>query len=239
MPDAINLEAKLSSFSDFWGPRCIAQFNGHDVMVVKVQGEFVWHKHDETDDFFLVLSGQLTIKLRDRDVVVRPGELFIVPRGVEHAEHRRPGHRRTAADRMTTRVTSKPATGSPAIPAAHLVIRFVLELAVLAGFAIWGWYVGSGGILGAVLALLFVALAAAVWAIFRVPNDPGGGRPVVAVPGWARLLLELAIFALSAYGIWTSWSRAAAETLLTALALHYAVTWERTRWLLRGDVGQE
>jgi mannose-6-phosphate isomerase-like protein (cupin superfamily) len=56
----------------------------HDVQVVKIKGEFVWHKHDETDDFFLVLAGRLTIQLRDRDIELGPGELFVVPRGVEH-----------------------------------------------------------------------------------------------------------------------------------------------------------
>ena len=81
---AINLAAKLATFSEHWQPRTVTQFNGHDVMVVKAQGEFVWHKHDETDDFFLVLKGRLTIELRDRKVHLGPGELFIVPKGVEH-----------------------------------------------------------------------------------------------------------------------------------------------------------
>jgi mannose-6-phosphate isomerase-like protein (cupin superfamily) len=62
----------------------VAEFNGHDVMVVKAKGEFVWHKHDETDDFFLVLRGRLVIQLRDGDVELGPGELFVVPKGVEH-----------------------------------------------------------------------------------------------------------------------------------------------------------
>ncbi len=84
MKDKVNLAAKLALFSDHWSPRTVAQFNGHDIMVVKVHGEFVWHSHAETDDFFLVLKGRLTIRLRDRDVVLNPGELFIVPRGVEH-----------------------------------------------------------------------------------------------------------------------------------------------------------
>ncbi len=84
MNDKVNLAAKLALFSDHWSPRTVAQFNGHDIMVVKVHGEFVWHSHAETDDFFLVLKGRLTIRLRDRDVVLNPGELFIVPRGVEH-----------------------------------------------------------------------------------------------------------------------------------------------------------
>jgi mannose-6-phosphate isomerase-like protein (cupin superfamily) len=82
--DAINLAAKLETFTEPWQPRVVAQWNGNDVMVVKAHGEFVWHKHDDTDDFFLVLRGRLTIQLRDRDVHLGPGEIFVVPRGVEH-----------------------------------------------------------------------------------------------------------------------------------------------------------
>jgi mannose-6-phosphate isomerase-like protein (cupin superfamily) len=81
---AINLAEKLAGFSEHWQPRTVAEFNGHDIMVAKVQGEFVWHKHDETDDLFLVLRGELTIELRDRSVTLRAGELFVVPKGVEH-----------------------------------------------------------------------------------------------------------------------------------------------------------
>jgi mannose-6-phosphate isomerase-like protein (cupin superfamily) len=80
----VNLEAKLAMFSEHWQPRTVTEFNGHDVMVVKVQGEFIWHKHDDTDDFFLVLKGHLTIELRDGKVNLGPGELFVVPKGVEH-----------------------------------------------------------------------------------------------------------------------------------------------------------
>jgi len=80
----VNLEAKLTTFSEYFQPRTVSQFNGHDIMVVKAKGEFVWHKHDDTDDFFLVLKGNLIIELRDRKVRLGPGELFIVPRGVEH-----------------------------------------------------------------------------------------------------------------------------------------------------------
>jgi len=81
---SVNLNEKLAGFADHWGPRTVAEDNGHDVMVVKVQGEFVWHTHDETDDFFLVLAGRLTMRLRDGEVEVGPGELLVVPRGVEH-----------------------------------------------------------------------------------------------------------------------------------------------------------
>jgi len=84
MPDKINLAAKLATFSDYFSPRTVTQLNDYDVMVVKVRGEFVWHKHDDTDDFFLVLQGELDIRLRDRTVTLRPGELFVVPKGVEH-----------------------------------------------------------------------------------------------------------------------------------------------------------
>ena len=81
---AVNLAQKLATFVEYWQPRTVGQFNGHDLMVVKVKGEFVWHSHDDTDDFFLVLSGRVTIRLRDGDVTLGPGELLVVPRGVEH-----------------------------------------------------------------------------------------------------------------------------------------------------------
>lgn len=80
----INLAEKLATFSEYWQPRVVGQFNGHDLMVVKVKGEFVWHKHDDTDDFFLVLQGRLRIRMREGDVTLGPGEVFIVPQGVEH-----------------------------------------------------------------------------------------------------------------------------------------------------------
>ncbi len=81
---AINLAAKLSTFEEHWQPRVVGQFNGNDLMVVKVKGEFVWHKHDDTDDFFLVLRGRMDIQLRDRVIALGPGEMFVVPKGVEH-----------------------------------------------------------------------------------------------------------------------------------------------------------
>ncbi len=84
MNDKINLAEKLASFAEHWAPRTVAQLNSYDVMVVKVKDEFVWHKHDDTDDFFLVLKGTLDIELRDRVVTLVAGELFIVPRAVEH-----------------------------------------------------------------------------------------------------------------------------------------------------------
>jgi mannose-6-phosphate isomerase-like protein (cupin superfamily) len=84
MPDSINLAAKLATFNEHWQPRVVGEFNGHDLMVVKVKGEFVWHTHEDTDDFFLVLKGKITIRMRDGNVTLGPGELFVVPKGVEH-----------------------------------------------------------------------------------------------------------------------------------------------------------
>jgi mannose-6-phosphate isomerase-like protein (cupin superfamily) len=81
---AINLADKLATFSEYWQPRVVGSFNGHDLMVVKVKGEFVWHKHDDTDDLFLVLAGHITIQLREGAVRLGPGEVFVVPQGVEH-----------------------------------------------------------------------------------------------------------------------------------------------------------
>ena len=81
---AVNLESTLTQFEDYWSPKIVSKFNGHDVMVVKALGEFNWHSHPDTDDFFLVLKGRMTIKLRDRDVHLSPGEMFVVPKRVEH-----------------------------------------------------------------------------------------------------------------------------------------------------------
>lgn len=80
----VNLAEKLAQFAEYWAPRTVARLNDYDVMVVKARGEFVWHAHDDTDDFFLVLSGRLVIRMRDHEVTLGPGELFVVPRGVEH-----------------------------------------------------------------------------------------------------------------------------------------------------------
>ncbi len=84
MDDKVNLSAALDTFDDAYSPRIVGYLNDYKLAVVKAREEFVWHKHDETDDFFLVVRGRLTIHLRDRDVVLEPGELFVVPRGVEH-----------------------------------------------------------------------------------------------------------------------------------------------------------
>lgn len=112
-PTAINLAAKLATFAEHWSPRTVATFNGHDVMVVKVLGEFVWHKHDDTDDLFLVLNGVLDIELRDRTVTLAPGELFVVPRGVEHRSVAREEVHLLLIEPTGTPNTSDKATAAP------------------------------------------------------------------------------------------------------------------------------
>jgi len=82
--EKVNLADKLRLFREHWQPKIVSRMNDYDIRIVKVKGEFVWHKHDDTDDFFLVLKGHLTIQLRDRNIELEEGELFVVPRGVEH-----------------------------------------------------------------------------------------------------------------------------------------------------------
>ena len=81
---AVNLAQKLDSFSDQWAPKVVASYNGNDVCVVRVEGEFVWHRHADTDEVFIVLDGRMRIELRDGAVELGPGEMFVVPRDVEH-----------------------------------------------------------------------------------------------------------------------------------------------------------
>ena len=80
----INFEEKLGKFSEQWSPRIIAQMNDYHFKIVKVQGEFVWHDHPETDEVFMVLQGRLEIQFRDGRVILREGEMFVVPKGLEH-----------------------------------------------------------------------------------------------------------------------------------------------------------
>lgn len=109
MPTAVNLSEKLAQFDEHWSPRTVSTFNGHDVMVVKVHGEFVWHHHDDTDDFFLVLTGRLTIRMHDGDVELGPGELFVVPVGVEHQPYSEHG-----AELLLIEPSGTPNTGDAA-----------------------------------------------------------------------------------------------------------------------------
>ncbi len=110
---AINLAEKLSTFSEPWQPRTVGRFNGHDLMVAKLEGEFRWHRHDDTDDFFLVLSGHIVIQLRDGEVALGPGELFVVPKGVEHRPVAREQAHVLLIEREGTPNTGDPATAAP------------------------------------------------------------------------------------------------------------------------------
>ena len=113
----INLAQKLAAFTEHWQPRTVGQFNSHDLMVVKVKGEFVWHTHEDTDDFFLVLKGRVTIQMREGNVTLGPGEVFIVPKGVEH----RPVAEEEAHI-LLIEPSGTPNTGNPETSAARQVI---------------------------------------------------------------------------------------------------------------------
>ncbi len=104
----VNLAGKLGAFAEHWSPRIVARYNGNDVMVVKALGEFVWHSHPDTDDLFLVLAGEIDIELRDGVVTLGPGEIFVVPAGVEH----RPVARREA-HLLLIEPAGTPNTGDP------------------------------------------------------------------------------------------------------------------------------
>ena len=84
MVDKVSLAAKLATFDETWVPKIVGELNGQYVKVVKCEGEYVWHHHEQEDELFYVLQGRLRILLRDREVALEAGEFFIVPRGVEH-----------------------------------------------------------------------------------------------------------------------------------------------------------
>ena len=83
-PDKIDLSAKLALFTEHWSPKIVAELNGQQVKVVKFRGEFTWHHHEHEDELFLVLQGKLRMQFLDREVALGPGELIVVPRGMEH-----------------------------------------------------------------------------------------------------------------------------------------------------------
>jgi hypothetical protein len=118
------------------------------------------------------------------------------------------------------------------MPGWNMALRFVLELAALAGIAIGAWSTGSGWAswLGSVVAPL---IAATAWGVFTVPDDPSRpGQARVPVAGWVRLLLEVAVFGAGALGFWVAGVRTAAWIYLLALIVHHAASMPRTRWLI-------
>ena len=80
----VNLADKLALVQEHWSPKTVGEMNDYELKVVKVRGEFTWHRHEDTDEFFVVVDGRLTIRLRDGEVVLEPGKLFVVPKAIEH-----------------------------------------------------------------------------------------------------------------------------------------------------------
>lgn len=106
-PLKVNLSEQLTRFDDTWAPKIVARYNDNEVRLVKTEGEWVWHKHDETDELFLILEGEFDMDFRDGTVTVRPGEMLIVPRGTEH----RPAARRGLVKLLLIDPDSTPNTG--------------------------------------------------------------------------------------------------------------------------------
>jgi mannose-6-phosphate isomerase-like protein (cupin superfamily) len=109
-PYKINLTERLAAFDETWAPKIVARYNDNEVRLVKTEGEWVWHKHDETDELFLILEGEFEMAFRDRIVAVGPGELLLVPRGVEH----RPAARKGLVKLLLIDPDGTPNTGDPA-----------------------------------------------------------------------------------------------------------------------------
>jgi mannose-6-phosphate isomerase-like protein (cupin superfamily) len=110
-----DLAAALATFDEPWSPRIVGHYNGNKIFLAKAKGEFVWHSHPDTDDLFLVLDGRLTIQLRDGDVELAPGELFVVPRGIEHCPRSDDG-----ASILLIEPEGTPNTGDPSTAAAEV-----------------------------------------------------------------------------------------------------------------------
>jgi mannose-6-phosphate isomerase-like protein (cupin superfamily) len=117
-PLTVNIAERLSQFDDVWAPKIVARYNDNEVRLVKTEGEWVWHRHDETDELFLILEGEFDMDFRDGTVVVRPGEMLVVPRGVEH----RPAARRGPVKLILLDPLGTPNTGDvrTATPAVEL-----------------------------------------------------------------------------------------------------------------------
>lgn len=82
--EKVNIEQKLSLFSDYWNPKIVGELNGQHVKLVKLKGEFIWHKHDNEDELFYVLKGSLKMEYRDKTIIINEHEFLIVPKGIEH-----------------------------------------------------------------------------------------------------------------------------------------------------------
>lgn len=109
-PKVVNIAQKLASFSEHWAPKIVARYNDNEVRLVKTLGEWVWHRHDETDELFIILEGEFDMDFRDHTVTVGPGEILVVPRGVEH----RPAARRGEVKLILFDPNDTPNSGDPA-----------------------------------------------------------------------------------------------------------------------------
>ena len=118
-----NLERILAGFDETWMPRIVTQVNDYDVRVAKVEGDHAWHVHRDTDEFFLVLTGEFTINLRSGPVVLGPGDTYVVPKGTEHFPQAAPG---TAI--LMFEPTGTPSTGDDGVDADHLTTTTGVEL---------------------------------------------------------------------------------------------------------------
>ena len=117
-PTKVNLAEKLDAFAEHWAPKIVARYNDNEVRLVKTLGEWVWHKHDETDELFLILEGEFDMDFRDGTVTVKPGELLIVPRGTVH----RPAARRGEVKLLLIDPNDTPNTGDMATATKAVVI---------------------------------------------------------------------------------------------------------------------
>jgi mannose-6-phosphate isomerase-like protein (cupin superfamily) len=118
-----NLDDAFAAFDDTWMPRIVAKVNDYDVRIAKVEGDHAWHVHHDTDEFFLVVSGEFTVNLRSGPVVLRPGDTYVVPRGVEHFPQAAPGTRI-----LMFEPTGTPNTGDEPVDAPHLQTTTGIDL---------------------------------------------------------------------------------------------------------------
>ena len=113
MQEKVNLAESLAKIDELFSPRIVGRYNGNKLQLGKIRGEFVWHSHPDTDDFFLVVEGQLTIRLRDREISLGPGDLYVVPAGVEHCPVSEEG-----AEILLIEADGTPNTGDSGVEAA-------------------------------------------------------------------------------------------------------------------------
>lgn len=112
-PSVVNFAEKLDLFSDHWAPKTVARMNGYSFKLVKVQGDFVWHSHEDTDEVFIVLDGDLRIDFRDGAVTVRAGEMTVVPKGAEYRPFAEAERQMLLVERMGVLNTEDAATAAP------------------------------------------------------------------------------------------------------------------------------